>query len=102
MAKVRLFFLETPKQPAECVTVCNLAQHEKTRFFFALQHQKCFIVIANFAAKQLYSLKQGLSQQSRRVHWSLARPFQELFSSQLVPRLVPSFGNAICVEHEKI
>jgi len=74
-----------PQQPAECVTVCNLAQHEKTRFFFALQHHKCFIVIASFATKQLHSLKQGFFQQSRSVHWSLARPLQKLFSSQLVP-----------------
>ncbi len=32
-------------------------------------------------------MKQVFSQRSRRVHWSPARPFQKLFSSQLLPRL---------------
>jgi hypothetical protein len=74
-----------PQQPAECVTVCNLAQHEKTRLFFALQHHKCFIVIASFATKQLHSLKQGFFQQSRSVHWSLARPLQKAVLASSCP-----------------
>ena len=91
-----------PHQPTERVTVCDLAQHDKTRFFFALQHEQCFIVIANIAPKQLQSLKQVFSERPRRLRRSPARPFEKLFKSQLVPRLIPSFGNAICVEHEKI
>src|SRR6516165_11915249 len=94
--------LPRPHQPTERVAVCDLAQHDKTRFFFASQHQQCFIIIANLTPEQLQSLKQVFSQRSRRVHWSSARPFEKLFPSQLLPRLVSSFGNAIRVEHEKI
>src|SRR3974390_3920879 len=91
-----------PNQPTERVVVCDLAQHDKTSFFFALQHQQCFIIIANLTPEQLQSLKQVFSQRSRRVHWSSTRPFEKLLPSQLLPRLVHSFGNAIRVEHENI
>ena len=97
-----LALLRTPPQSSECIAACKFAQHEKKRFFFALQHQQRFIVVAKCAPKQLQSLKQGLSQCPWRVHWSLARPFQKLFSSQILAATVLSFGDAISVEHKDI
>ena len=41
-----LAFLRTPPQPVECIAACSLAQNGEKRFFFALQHQQCFIVVA--------------------------------------------------------
>src|SRR5271154_1927930 len=75
---------KTPQHSAKCIAVCNLAQHHKTGFFFALQHQQCFIVVKESAPKQLQSLKQVFSQRSRRVRWRLACPFQKSFSSEIL------------------